>query len=186
VRHGRQRAKLQEFLGKANQRHRRRHSVPLVVIGDQLGFTSDGSGGRGHSGGTRQRTGTVERYIREWLGNQAAGAMSATTRLPAIYSSAEQAHALADETSPVFLPGAFQLIARRSRPCRASPRTSAPGRVDCVNTTKDFSKAPSDSFDPITLATWSGPDSRARRVEAKLARERRRPTSAVGTGPRPY
>ena len=57
-------------------------------------------------------TKTTERYVREWLGNQAAGeyvtydAETGRYKLPE-----EQAMALADESSPCFLPGAFQVIA---------------------------------------------------------------------------
>ncbi|HEX5300996.1 MAG TPA: hypothetical protein VFW50_28790, partial [Streptosporangiaceae bacterium] len=58
------------------------------------------------------RTGTTERYVREWLGNQAAGGYvtydpaDGTFELPA-----EQAMVLANEDSPVFLSGAFEAIA---------------------------------------------------------------------------
>jgi hypothetical protein len=58
------------------------------------------------------RTGTAERYVREWLGNQAAGGYvvyhpaDGTFELPA-----EQALVVADENSPVFLAGAFETIA---------------------------------------------------------------------------
>jgi hypothetical protein len=56
-------------------------------------------------------TKTAERYVREWLGNQAASeyvtydAGTGQCTLPE-----EQAMALADESSPCFLPGAFQVI----------------------------------------------------------------------------
>src|SRR5262249_20245941 len=58
-----------------------------------------------------QRTGTAERYIREWLGNQAAGgyvtydAKTGKNTLPP-----EQAFAPADESSPGFLQGGFQVL----------------------------------------------------------------------------
>jgi SAM-dependent methyltransferase len=58
------------------------------------------------------KTGTLERYVREWLSAQAAGGFvtydAATERftLPD-----EQAFALAVEDSPVYLPGAYQVIA---------------------------------------------------------------------------
>ncbi len=59
-----------------------------------------------------RRTGTAERYVREWLINQAAGGYltydpsSGTYLLPE-----EQALALADEDSEAFLPGNFQVMA---------------------------------------------------------------------------
>ena len=57
------------------------------------------------------KTKTTERYVREWLAAQAAGgfvifdAPSGRYTLPP-----EQAMALADEDSPVFLPGFFQAV----------------------------------------------------------------------------
>jgi SAM-dependent methyltransferase len=68
------------------------------------------------------RTETTERYVREWLNNQAAGGYvgyDPATRKYAL--SPEQAMALADETSPAFLPGAFQIVAAAMR---AEPRIS--------------------------------------------------------------
>ena len=64
------------------------------------------------AGELAQKTGTMERYVREWLSAQAAGGFvtydAATGRftLPD-----EQALALAVEDSPVYLPGAYQVIA---------------------------------------------------------------------------
>src|SRR6201995_1476056 len=56
-----------------------------------------------------ERTGTRERYVREWLSQQAASGYveygDGAFRLPA-----EQALALAHEDSPAFIPGAFQLL----------------------------------------------------------------------------
>jgi SAM-dependent methyltransferase len=59
-----------------------------------------------------ERTGCHERYLREWLSQQAASGYvdydpeGRTFRLPP-----EHAMALADDDSPVFIPGAFQLLA---------------------------------------------------------------------------
>jgi SAM-dependent methyltransferase len=59
-----------------------------------------------------EKTGVAERSVREWLRNQAAGeyltydAQSERYELPP-----EQAMALSDEDSPVYLLGAFELIA---------------------------------------------------------------------------
>ena len=58
------------------------------------------------------RTGCEERYVREWLNSQVAGGYldyheeSETYELPA-----EHVPVLADEDSPVFLPGAFDIPA---------------------------------------------------------------------------
>ena len=59
-----------------------------------------------------RRSGCGERYVREWLNAQAAGgyvdyhAASGTYEL-----SPEQAMALADDTSPVYMPNAWQVVA---------------------------------------------------------------------------
>lgn len=85
----------------------------LVVLGDKLGLYKAMAGaGPLTSAQLAQKTGTAERYIREWLNNQAAGgyvvydAAAGTYTLPE-----EQARALADEESDCFLPGNFQAAA---------------------------------------------------------------------------
>ena len=82
-----------------------------VVLGDRLGlYKGLAAGGPQTPGELAKRTGTTERYVREWLSSQAAGgyvtwdADTGRFRL-----SEEQAFTLADEKSPAFLPGAFQL-----------------------------------------------------------------------------
>jgi SAM-dependent methyltransferase len=56
------------------------------------------------------RTETDARYVREWLSNQAAGGyVSYDADLDAFHLTPEQAFALAQEDSPAFVPGAFQL-----------------------------------------------------------------------------
>ena len=57
-----------------------------------------------------RRTGTAERYVREWLNAQAAGGYVAYDPDTGHYSLApEQAVALTDESSPAYLPGFFQI-----------------------------------------------------------------------------
>jgi SAM-dependent methyltransferase len=84
----------------------------LVVIGDKLGLYKAMAGAGGiTSTQLAARTGTTERYVREWLNAQAAGGY--VTYDPATRSYAlppEQALALADESSPFFICGAFQLF----------------------------------------------------------------------------
>jgi 2-polyprenyl-3-methyl-5-hydroxy-6-metoxy-1,4-benzoquinol methylase len=59
-----------------------------------------------------QKTGTAERYIREWLNNQAAGGYVLYDPATARYTlPPEQAHALANEDSDCFLTGNFQAAA---------------------------------------------------------------------------
>src|SRR3954451_9652835 len=88
-------------------------TTALVLIGDKLGlYRAMADSQPVTSAELAERTGTRERYVREWLCQQAASgyveydAADATFRLPP-----EQAMALADEDSPAFIPGAFQLVA---------------------------------------------------------------------------
>ena len=83
----------------------------LVVMGDKLGlYRAMNSTGPLSPAELASRTGTAERYVREWLNAQAAGGFveydpdSGRYTLPA-----EQAVALTDESSPAYLPGFFQI-----------------------------------------------------------------------------
>jgi SAM-dependent methyltransferase len=105
--------KLEKFMGQALGELGAGMNAALVIIGDKLGLYKAMAGaGPMTSLELAQKTGTAERYVREWLCAQAAGGFvtfdTATRRftLPD-----EQAFALAVEDSPAFLPGAFQVIA---------------------------------------------------------------------------
>jgi SAM-dependent methyltransferase len=86
-------------------------SAALVVIGDRLGLYRAMRGGEPVSAEQlAERTGTDPRYVREWLSNQAAGGY--VTYDPdgeEFFLSPEQSFALAQEGSPAFIPGAFQV-----------------------------------------------------------------------------
>jgi 2-polyprenyl-3-methyl-5-hydroxy-6-metoxy-1,4-benzoquinol methylase len=102
--------KLNEFLGKAIIDFGATFHAALIRIGDRLGlYKALAAGGSQTPAELAKRTGTTERYVREWLCSQAAGGYvmydSATGKF---HLSEEQAFALADENSPAFLPGAFQ------------------------------------------------------------------------------
>jgi 2-polyprenyl-3-methyl-5-hydroxy-6-metoxy-1,4-benzoquinol methylase len=106
-------AKLDAFMGRFVGDLGAAASIPMVVIGDKLGlYKAMADSQPVTSAELAERTGTRERYVREWLCAQAAGgyveydAATGTFRLPP-----EQAMALADEDSPAFIPGAFQLVA---------------------------------------------------------------------------
>ena len=104
--------KLDAFIGKALGDIGAAMSAALTVIGDKLGlYKALHTHGPQTSAELADRTGTYERYIREWLAAQAAGGYveyePATRRftLPP-----EQAFMLADESSPLYVQGAFQMI----------------------------------------------------------------------------
>lgn len=104
-------AKLQAFVGQAVTEVGATLNAALVVIGDKLGLYKAMAGAEPlTSAQLAQRTGTTERYIREWLAAQAAGGyVHYDPRSERYTLPPEHAFALADESSPVFLPGAFQL-----------------------------------------------------------------------------
>ncbi|HWZ99207.1 MAG TPA: class I SAM-dependent methyltransferase [Candidatus Dormibacteraeota bacterium] len=103
--------KLHEFLGKALVDFGATFHAALVRIGDKLGlYKGLAAGGPQTAAELAKRTGTTERYVREWLSCQAAGGyVSYDAPAGKFYLTEEQAFAMADETSPAFMPGAFQV-----------------------------------------------------------------------------
>lgn len=109
--------RLDEFMGKALGDLGATISSALVVIGEKLGlYRALAEGGPMDSAELARRTGTAERYVREWLMNQAAGGY-VTFDPPAgtWHLTPEQAAVLADETHPAYLPPAFQLATAMAR-----------------------------------------------------------------------
>lgn len=102
--------KLHEFLGKAIVDFGATFNAALVRIGDKLGlYKALAKSGPQTPAQLAKATGTSERYIREWLSEQAAGGyVTYDATNGTFHLSEEQAFAMADESSPVFLPGAFQ------------------------------------------------------------------------------
>lgn len=82
----------------------------MVVIGEKLGLYKALAAGPMSSAELAAKTGTDERYLREWLASQAAGDYITYDENTHKFSlSAEQAFTLANEDSPAYLPGAFEL-----------------------------------------------------------------------------
>jgi SAM-dependent methyltransferase len=82
----------------------------MVVIGDKLGLYKALAVKPMTSAELAAATSTDERYVREWLASQAAGGYVTYDEKAKLFSlSEEQAFTLADEESPAYLPGAFEL-----------------------------------------------------------------------------
>lgn len=82
----------------------------MVVIGEKLGLYKALATGPMTSAELAAKTRTHERYVREWLASQAAGGYVTYDELTGKFSlNEEQAFTLANEDSPAYLPGAFQL-----------------------------------------------------------------------------
>ena len=109
--------KLHELLGKGINDFGATLHAACVRIGDQLGlYKGLAEGGPQTPAELAKRTGTAERYVREWLNSQAAGGYVTYDAGGGRYSlSEEQAFCLADESSPAFLPGAFQVALAATR-----------------------------------------------------------------------
>src|SRR5215470_15746025 len=99
--------KLMEFVFRAVDEVGATLNAALVVMGDKLGLYRALAGSGGLSPAElAQRTGTAERYVREWLNAQAAGGFVQYNADDGRYRLApEQTVALTDSTSPAYLPG---------------------------------------------------------------------------------
>jgi SAM-dependent methyltransferase len=103
--------KLEAFVFRAVDEVGATLNTALVVMGDRLGLYK-ALAGAGPLTPTElaDRTGTAERYVREWLNAQAAGGYVEYDPESGRYTlPPEQALALTDSESPAYLPGFFQI-----------------------------------------------------------------------------
>src|SRR5882757_5850549 len=105
-------AKLNDFVGKVLGDLGGASTVAMVRIGDDLGlYKALHAAGPLTSAALAKRLGLAERYLREWLSQQAASGyltydpVAATFALPA-----EQAMVFAIEDSPVYMMGGFDVM----------------------------------------------------------------------------
>jgi SAM-dependent methyltransferase len=104
-------AKLDAFLGQVVGDAGAAMSAALVVLGDRLGLYKALVPGPATAAELARRTGTAERYVQEWLDAQASGGYVLYAPETETYSlTPERAAALADELSPAFVPGMFQIM----------------------------------------------------------------------------
>jgi SAM-dependent methyltransferase len=103
--------KLNEFMGKAVGDLGAAMSATLVLAGDRLGLYKELAKGALTSAELAQRTGTSERYVREWLGNQgASGYVQYDAAAGKWFMTPEQVFCLADPNGAVDLPGAYNIV----------------------------------------------------------------------------
>jgi hypothetical protein len=171
---------LQDFLGKVMSDLAGAYSAVLVYVGDKLGLyramaKSHEGGGAGSmtSEELASKTGTVERCVREWLANQAAGGYIKYDPLTRKYSlPKEHAMVLVDENSTVYSMGGFQATSAYFR--------ETPKIIEAFRTGKGLSWADHDSelyqgserfYKPVYIAnllsSWI-PSLDAGKVEEKL------------------
>src|SRR5919205_276796 len=106
-------AKLEAFMGQAVTDMGAIISAPLFVIGEKLGlYKAMAHAGPLTSEEVAERAGVAERYVREWLRNQAAGGYVEYDPESDRYTLPdEHALALADEESPFYILGLYDSIA---------------------------------------------------------------------------
>jgi hypothetical protein len=105
--------KLQKFIGKALSDFGGAASSILVYIGDKLELYKAMSDFAKPitSQELANLTGTHERYIREWLANQAAGGYLTYDPVSQRYTlPLEHAQALVNENSPAYIAGCYQVV----------------------------------------------------------------------------
>jgi len=115
--------KLQAFLGQVVGDFGAIVGAAAAAIGDELGLYKAMADGEPMTPASlAECTGTNERYVREWLLNQAAGgyvAYDATTNTYVL--PPEQALALTNEDSPAYVAGGFKLLLAAAK---AAPRVA--------------------------------------------------------------
>jgi 2-polyprenyl-3-methyl-5-hydroxy-6-metoxy-1,4-benzoquinol methylase len=103
--------RLMQFVFRAVEEVGATLNTALVVMGDKLGlYRALAGAGPLTPGELAERTGTTERYVREWLNAQAAGGFVSYDPDSGRYTlPPEQAAALTDPDCPAYLPGFFQI-----------------------------------------------------------------------------
>jgi SAM-dependent methyltransferase len=102
--------KLNEFIGRFVTDLGAAVHSGMVVIGERLGLYKALAAQPMNSAQLAAATKTDERYLREWLSSQAAGGYITYDPATGAFSlTSEQAFTLANEDSPAYLPGAFEL-----------------------------------------------------------------------------
>ena len=96
-------AKLKDFMGKIVNDLGATESTVLVIIGDKLGLYKAMADSKPVTTAEfASRTGTAERYVREWLTNQAAGGYISYDSNTSRYTlPPEQAMAYVDDKEPL-------------------------------------------------------------------------------------
>ena len=104
--------KLQEFIGKVVNEWGAAGGALITFVGDRLGlFKAMAGAGELRPEELAKKTGTHPRIIKEWLAGQAAGGFIIYNRVNDTYTlPEEQALALTDENSPVYIAGFYQSL----------------------------------------------------------------------------
>jgi ubiquinone/menaquinone biosynthesis C-methylase UbiE len=103
--------KLEALLGTVVNELGAASNAALVILGDKLGLFRALAQGVMTSADLAKKTGTYERYVREWLSAQAAsGFVTYDAATDKFSLSPEQAAVFAQKDSPVAMAGGFSLL----------------------------------------------------------------------------
>jgi 2-polyprenyl-3-methyl-5-hydroxy-6-metoxy-1,4-benzoquinol methylase len=104
---------LEAYMGKMLGDMGAAVSGALVIVGDKLGlYRALRENGPSTPAELAEATGTTERYVREWLSAQAASDYVSYDRAGGrFYLTPEQAMVFANEESPTFMAGGYELLA---------------------------------------------------------------------------
>jgi len=101
--------KLNEMIGKVIADIGATFHAPLVLIGEKLGLFKQLASGKMTAEELAAKTNTAERYVQEWLPAMASGGYASyDVEAEKYYLTEEQTMVLADEESPLYMPGTFQ------------------------------------------------------------------------------
>ncbi len=103
--------RLNAFIGKFIGDFGAAMHAPLILLGERLGlYKAMANGGPVTPAQLAERTGTSERYVREWLCAQAASGYAEYDPETGRFTlSPEQAFALTNDRGPAYIPGAFHI-----------------------------------------------------------------------------
>ena len=109
--------KLNQFVGRMLGDMGAALGAALILVGDRLGlYKAMAEAGPMTAQQLAKTTGTVERYVREWLSAQAAAGYAEYNAATQKFSlSPEQAAVFADEQGPAFLAGFYDIVAAAVR-----------------------------------------------------------------------
>ena len=149
-------AKLEQFVFRAVDEVGATLNAALVVMGDRLGlYRALAGAGALTPAELAERTGTAERYVREWLNAQAAGGYVEYDPDEGRYTPASRAGRRADRPdSPAYLPGFFEIALGSvlDSPRSPTPPAAAPASAG-TSTTTTSTTAASGSSGPATTPT---------------------------------
>ncbi len=149
--------KVHEFVNKAVGDLGAAVGAALVVIGDKLGLYKGLNEGPATSEELAKRTGTAERYVREWLAAQAAGGLRQLRREGGSLLPDRRAGRVLDQRGEPgvrgrWIPGDGR---RHAHVTRRSWRRSVRERAWAgTSTSRISSAAPSASSGRVTTPTW--------------------------------